>query len=465
VNAEGPRVGTTIGEKYMVLRFMAEGGMGAVYEAQHLFLRRRFAIKFLRRDLARRRDVLARFTQEARAAGALEHENIAAGVDFGVALDGTPYLVMEYLDGIDLAELLASSGPLPTERAADLVLQAAVGVHAAHSASLIHRDLKPRNLFLCRRSDGTDLVKLIDFGVAKLLTSDGAVTHTGAMLGTPAYMSPEQARGEATIDARADIYALGVILYELLSGRTPHPGGSNNAVIHHIATDQSIPLTSQGRDLPEPLVELVHRALSADATLRPATAAELAHELQAFARRTVWPDSSATVESSEVGIESTLLAVATDGAKARGQSRSAALLDSGERGGLRQRLRTRAWVIGLALSGLAVLIGASLVGRSALLPHTEVAPPAARRPAPASPSVAVTDSPVAATSSEQERAEMGPALKPLGRVASEPAARPRDSAERPRGHPPGPLRAASPAPKASPADETGVSFDDKNPYK
>jgi len=218
--------------------------MGTVYAAQHIIIKRRFAVKFLHAELARRRDALARFRREAEAAGALESENVAAVVDFGIATDGAPYIVMEYLEGCDLGRLLSSQGPLPVERAADLVVQACTGIQGAHAAGVIHRDLKPENLFICRRSDGTDLLKIVDFGIAKLRSGDAGEVLTGTwdVVGTAAYMSPEQARGEADLDPRTDVYALGVILYKLLSGRTPHPGDSYNAVLHHISTEEALPL-------------------------------------------------------------------------------------------------------------------------------------------------------------------------------------------------------------------------------
>jgi serine/threonine protein kinase len=288
------RVGVTIGGKYLIVRFLAEGGMGAVYEAQHLVIKRRFAVKFLRADLARRRDLLTRFKREAATTGALEGENIAAALDFGIATDGAPYIVLEYLDGIDLGALLARDGRLPVERAADLVIQACAGMQEAHAARVVHRDLKPRNLFVCRRRDGHDLLKILDFGVAKWLAPDAnsQATRTGSMVGTPAYMSPEQARGETDIGALADVYALGVILYEMLVGRTPHRGDSFNAVMHNIATQPPMPLRAEGCEFAPELEAIVSRALSSDPAARQPSAAQLARELTPFARRHVWPEPS-----------------------------------------------------------------------------------------------------------------------------------------------------------------------------
>jgi serine/threonine protein kinase len=285
------RVGELVGGKYRIVRLLAQGGMGVVYEAQHTVVRRRFAVKFMRRDLAERRDILNRFQREAEAAGALESEHVAAAVDFGIAEDGAPYIVMEYLVGESLTALLGREGPLPVERAADLVSQAGRGMEVAHAAGIIHRDLKPQNLFVCRRQDGTDLLKVLDFGVAKLQTIDemNMATRTGAVVGTVAYMSPEQARGDKVVEQRSDVYALGAIIYELCSGRKPHPGESHNAILHHIATQPAVPLESVAPGLPVDFLSIVASALAAEPGARPASAGALVEALGPFARREVWP--------------------------------------------------------------------------------------------------------------------------------------------------------------------------------
>jgi eukaryotic-like serine/threonine-protein kinase len=305
------RIGELVGAKYRIVRMIAEGGMGVVYEAQHTVVRRRFAVKFLRPDLAERRDILNRFQREAEAAGALESEHVAAAVDFGIVPDGTPYIVMEYLVGESLATLLEREGRLSVARAADLVSQAGRGIQVAHASGIIHRDLKPQNLFVCRRQDGTDLLKILDFGVAKLQAIDemNASTRTGTVLGTVAYMSPEQARGDKIVDQRSDVYALGAILYELVSQKKPHPGESHNAVLHHIATHPAVPLESVQPGLPAGFIEIVARALSSSAEARPQSAEAFDLALAPFAERAVWPapkieDSGAT----RVEVTSTLLA-------------------------------------------------------------------------------------------------------------------------------------------------------------
>jgi len=290
----GPaRTGELVGGKYRISRFLAEGGMGVVYEAQHAIVKRRFAVKFLRSDYARRRENLARFQREAEAAGGLENEHIASVVDFGITADGSPYIVMEYLAGESLASLLKREGNLPVGRAADLCAQACHGAEAAHAAGIIHRDLKPQNVFVCRREDGTDLLKILDFGIAKLepIKHDEVSTETGAVLGTPAYMSPEQARGERAIDVRTDVYSLGAILFEMLSGRLPHPGDSPNAALYHISTQPAVSLAAVAPELPKPLVEIVDRALASDPGVRLQSAKAFAGELAPFAKRAVWPEA------------------------------------------------------------------------------------------------------------------------------------------------------------------------------
>jgi serine/threonine-protein kinase len=282
------RVGEILADKYRVVRYIGEGGMGTVYEAQHEVVGRRFAVKFLHSELAQHREILDRFKREARAAGALESENIASVIDFGQAEDGIPYLVMELLLGEDLAHLLAREAPLPVFRAVNLVVQACRGVEAAHAAGIIHRDLKPENLFVCRRGDGSDLVKILDFGIAKLaLAGDGGLppstTQPGSAIGTPSYMPPEQARGEKEIDHRADIYGLGAILFEALGGQKPHPGDSYNVILYHILTQPPVSLAALRPGLPAGLPELVHRALASDPSSRPASAKELAQALSPYA--------------------------------------------------------------------------------------------------------------------------------------------------------------------------------------
>jgi serine/threonine-protein kinase len=289
--AVNTRVGRTAGGKYKLVRLLGKGGMGEVYEAQHSVIGRRFAIKFLHPHLATNGEVVARFQREAQAAGSLENENIAAVVDAGTADDGAPFLVMEYLDGEDLAHLLVRGGPLPVPRAAYIIIQACRGLAAAHGRGIVHRDLKPENLFVCKRNDASDLIKVLDFGIAKLHAGSAGtgLTQTGTTMGTPFYMSLEQARGAKEVDQRTDIYALGVILYEILSGAKPHPGESYNEILYHVLTQEPAPLDSIRPELPVGLSAIVQKAMAREAGDRYASAADLTAALIPYAGRAVTP--------------------------------------------------------------------------------------------------------------------------------------------------------------------------------
>ncbi|HEY6559765.1 MAG TPA: serine/threonine-protein kinase [Polyangiaceae bacterium] len=275
-------------DRYVLGRCLGRGGMGVVYEARHAKLGRRFAIKFLRSELSGRAEILGRFNREARAAGALESEHLVATVDLGHAPDGAPYIVMEYLEGQNLAELLEQTGALSVPRATSIVVQACRGILVAHRAGIVHRDLKPQNLFVCRRSDGTDQIKVLDFGIAKLDVFEpedaSIITCEGQLLGTPAYMAPEQARGVSELDERVDVYALGAILYELLSGARAHPGRLRNDVLYHVLTQPVAPLARLRPDLPAGLCDAVDRALRVNAEERTPRVAELAGQIEAYAQ-------------------------------------------------------------------------------------------------------------------------------------------------------------------------------------
>ncbi|HEY2405618.1 MAG TPA: protein kinase [Polyangiaceae bacterium] len=286
---QGARVGQIVAGKYRIERLLGRGGMGEVYEARHLVVGRRFAIKFLQERRALAADSATRFLLEAQAAGALDSEHITAVLDFDRAQDGAPFLVMEYLSGESVARILAREGRLPVPRALDILLQVGDGLEVAHEARIVHRDLKPDNLFVVRRTDGSDLVKILDFGIAKLLGDgpDAGTTHSGAVLGTPFYMAPEQARGEKTVDHRVDIYALGVIGYELLSGQKPHPGDGYNAILAHILTQPVLALRGLRPDLPIGLAAVIERALAFDPAARHASVSAFVAELSPFAGREI----------------------------------------------------------------------------------------------------------------------------------------------------------------------------------
>lgn len=296
-SASSVRTTSTIANKYQIIRLIKSGGMGEVYEARHLRLGRRVAIKFLRPAYAQDPAHMARFDREACAAGSLEHENIAALFDIGSDEHGVPFIVMEYVVGDTLRSLIDESAPLPVPRAVAIAQQVCAGLQAAHAKGIIHRDLKPDNLMVCQRTDGRDWVKILDFGIARVMhdTAQPEVTATGVVLGTAHYMSPEQARGE-TIDVRSDVHAVGAILYELLSGEKVHPGETYNTAIYHVLRKEYVPLDTLRPTLPSELVEAVHRALAPQPSQRFASMEDFADTLSIFVKtdRPVGDDATPT---------------------------------------------------------------------------------------------------------------------------------------------------------------------------
>jgi serine/threonine protein kinase len=236
------RVGTRIAGKYQLIRMIGEGGMGAVYEARHVQMDRRVAIKMLRAEFVRDRGAVERFLREARTAAYIEHKSIVRVLDFGEAEDGTPFIVMTYLDGHPLSEQLYRRGRLSELDAVQVLAPIASALERAHKGGVIHRDLKPENIFMARDSDGRERPVLLDFGVARLRgEADAIQSEQGGgpitMLGTPAYMAPEQISGATGVDARTDIYGMGVVLYELLTGVSPFQREDAQGTIHAILTE------------------------------------------------------------------------------------------------------------------------------------------------------------------------------------------------------------------------------------
>src|SRR5690606_18537033 len=225
-------VGRVIASRYRVVGILAEGGMGTVYAAENVLTHRQIAIKRLHPELARDAANVERFQREAKAAATLGHHNIVEVIETGLAEDGAPFLAMEYLVGETLAAALRREGRLAPSRAVYVMGQVLSALETVHRNGIVHRDLKPDNIFLTRRGGRADFVKILDFGVSKFQSPDGgeasALTRTGMMVGTPHYISPEQARGSRAHDHRVDIYAAGVILYECLTGRLPFDGANYN---------------------------------------------------------------------------------------------------------------------------------------------------------------------------------------------------------------------------------------------
>jgi tRNA A-37 threonylcarbamoyl transferase component Bud32 len=267
-HVEEDLVGTTLSGRYTVTRKIGQGGMGAVYEATHTLIGKRVAVKVLLDKYARKEQVVARLEQEARLASSIGHEHIIDITDFGQTEDGRTFVVMEFLEGESLAELLNREGPLPEQRIIDIARQIASALGAAHAKGIVHRDVKPDNVFLLRRKD-KDFVKVVDFGISKSLRASDVgeedsprLTQTGMVLGTPLYMSPEQARGDDELDARIDVYALGVIMYELATGRVPFTGTNYLAIISQVLNDDPKPPRAFRPELSEEFEAIIHKALA-----------------------------------------------------------------------------------------------------------------------------------------------------------------------------------------------------------
>jgi serine/threonine-protein kinase len=315
-------VGTTLMDRYEVTRKIGEGGMGVVYEARHTLIGKRVAIKVLLDKYAQKADIVARLQQEARLASSIGHEHIIDITDFGETMDGRTFVVMEYLEGESLAQLLQREGALPPARAVAIARQVAGALGAAHGKGVVHRDVKPENVFIVRRND-RDFAKVVDFGISKALKPEGEsgqgsssprLTHTGMVLGTPLYMSPEQARGEDDLDHRIDIYALGVIMYELLTGEVPFRGTNYLSVISQVlSVDPKRPSELRpDLQLSAALESVVLKAMAKDRALRYQTMGELDADL-------------ARLEKGDEVVQA-LSSAALSGARPRKTTRGSALL-------------------------------------------------------------------------------------------------------------------------------------------
>jgi serine/threonine protein kinase len=442
----GVHEGDVIAGKYRVDKILGVGGMGVVVSARHIQLDEKVALKFLHPEALGDAEAVARFIQEARAAVKIKSEHVARVSDVGTLENGAPYMVMEYLEGGDLAAWIKQRGPLPIEQAVDFVLQACVAVADAHALGIIHRDLKPANLFCIRRSDGQFLIKVLDFGISKLtdLTGTGpgmGMTKTSALMGSPLYMSPEQMRSSRDVDAGTDIWALGVILFELMAGRPAFLAGSVTELAIKVANEAPPALRSFRPDMLPGLEAVVSRCLEKDRRQRYRNVGELALALWPFAP----PRARHSVERisgilQSGGFSGTAMAVGPSSAGGSTLSSSGTLPAMGRTtvgGG-----RGRSAVIGVGVVGaLAAVAVAALVQ----LPRRGLNPLAS--PAIESPSTATAVLPPAAA----------PAASPVGvppaalpAVAILPKLAEPEPAESAAGATPQTFPVASAAPRRSP---------------
>jgi serine/threonine protein kinase len=390
---EDPRVGTTLGGRYLIERLCGEGAMGRVYEARHLDIGRRLAVKILHSSFRHSEEVVERFRREARAASKVGHPNIVDVTDSGTTPDGAFYFVMEYLDGLDLEQLIRRDGQLPAERALLIALQLCRALQAAHASEIIHRDLKPANVMLVNRKDDDDFVKVLDFGISRNMDLEPSgdevpgrrvgLTRPDVAVGTPVYMSPEQAAGMRA-DALTDVYAVGGLLYEMLTATPPCSGDDVLTVLNKKATEDPTPLGKLRPDLPADVQRMVMRALSRAPKSRQPSMAALKDEVMRCLAATQGAPTPAGPELR-----------ATPSGDARHHRSTERLVT----------LRARSWMLGAGAVGLVALMavisyvrhagggtGIATSGREAVPPApapVTAAPPGAARvagvPVPAPP--------------------------------------------------------------------------------
>jgi serine/threonine-protein kinase len=465
-SAENPaRVapGDLIAGKYRVERVLGQGGMGVVVAARHEELGQRVAIKLLRPDIADTEGALDRFLREARAAARIESDHVARVFDVGKQDDGRAYMVLEFLEGADLGKVLASREALPVDEAVDLVLEALDAVAHAHVMGIVHRDLKPSNLFLVTRSDGSQRLKVLDFGISKASgfdasSSEASLTASQSMLGSPAYMSPEQVRNAKGVDVRSDIWSLGVILYELLTGRTPFVGDTLGDTLARIIEGTYLPPRVLRPEVPIALSRVIERCLQRDKEKRFANVAELSDALAPLGSPRA-PELSARVArvlgvTLTPGVRREIVSIPDGGAVsedaetlAAGQSGSAQQTASAWTGAVAARRPSRkAWwalgglgVAGAAIGGMLVLRAPSPVSANVpAAPVTAEPPVTPLATPPATPPVMPTIAPGATLPPEPAKT-----IDPAPSLSTAPAATP--------------AKARVAAPRTAPATRTAIT--------
>ncbi len=317
-------MGTVVADRYHILKKLGEGGMGQVYLAEHVKMGRKSALKVMNPGMNQDADAIARFNREASNASRLNHPNICAIYDFGETPDGLIYLAMEFIEGQSLTSLVEKSGALPPARAASIIHQSADALQVAHDAGIVHRDLKPDNIMIAKNRDGTDLAKVVDFGIAKAHSSDAQkVTKTGMVVGTPEYMSPEQLSGDK-LDGRSDIYSLALVAFNCLTGTLPFPSDSAQEAMIARLIEQPKTLAEMKPDVawPAEVQQVMDKALARDANERYQSAAQFGRELWAACES--MPASQAAEAGTQVlsapasaaaGVPKTRVATPSDGGK------------------------------------------------------------------------------------------------------------------------------------------------------
>jgi eukaryotic-like serine/threonine-protein kinase len=472
--------GHVVAGKYEVERVIGQGGMGVVVSAVHVQLRERVAIKLLSKEATAHTESVSRFMREARAAARIKSEHVAKVSDVGTLPDATPYIVMEYLEGFDLADTLAQRGPLPPDEAIELVLQACEALAEAHSLGIVHRDLKPANLFMTHRADGTPCIKVLDFGISKVThpgtsQAEAALTHTTTIMGSPLYMSPEQIRATRGVDLRTDIWSLGVILYELLTGEAPFLGQTLPDISVKIAVEPPPPLRSKRPELSALLEAVVLKCLEKDRDNRFRTLGELALALLELAppraRISIdrvcgvisaagLPDSvlphgmAPTANKVDTGSRSTGSRAITGDSSAETVSTFGTTASGGRSRRMLFVVAGLAVVAAVAVAGFIVLKGGhSEPAAATAVPPVEVAQPSPPKVEPAHPIVAPAPlpEPVLSPSAAKVEPVSRPPATPQGPHPSRPRPSKVEPQKQPSASPPPEPVAPAPAPAPGPA--------------
>jgi eukaryotic-like serine/threonine-protein kinase len=436
----GIREGDILAGKYRVERLLGAGGMGVVVAARHIQRDEKVALKFLLLEALHNSEAVARFAREARAAGKIKNEHVARVTDVGTLPNGAPYMVMEYLEGRDLAAWLKQGGALPIEQAVEFVLQACIAVADAHTLGIVHRDLKPGNLFCVRRSDGQLSVKVLDFGISKMADAgaSGSATRTSALMGSPLYMSPEQMRSSKDVDAQTDIWALGVILFELMAGRPAFLGESVTELAIKVANEPTPPVRRFRPDVPSGLEAIIFKCLEKDRRQRYRNVAELALALlECGPKRAKGSVERITGIFQAAGLSASTLAVPSSPQPGGGTVLAPeTIAPVGRTATIRPSGRTTG-VLSLIGMGVSVVVGASVwfTHRPAVEPATIAtafgAPEAASSPLRTAPTTASAPSPQAAIVANIALSAAPPASAPVAGVESKP---PRHEVPVPVGH-------------------------------
>jgi serine/threonine-protein kinase len=448
-----PREGDVLAGKFRIERVLGVGGMGMVVSAMHLHLDERVAIKFLLPDALANAEAVARFGREARAAVKIKSEHVARVIDVGALETGAPYMVMELLRGRDLSVLLRDSGALPVNVAVQYVLQACEALAEAHAIGIVHRDLKPANLFLTARADGSPCIKVLDFGISKVTNvsgsgSDMGMTRTQSIMGSPLYMSPEQMASAKDVDQRADVWAVGCVLYELITGRVPFEAETMPQLCTLILHQEPPHPRSVRADVPDGVAEAILRCLRKDRSQRYPNVAALAMDLAGFS-----PDAGPRSAERISRVLSSSGMSGTELASSNFPSHTAASNTGSQAWGNTQVARgKRAVWLGAIVAGVLALGGVvawkASTGPAAVSPDVSAAAapvtkPPAQLEAPA-PLPVVTTPPAAVTTA---LADTSPAVSASASGASKPPAGARASAK---------TKPASGDGKTKPAGEPGV---------